>query len=90
MVECHLAKVDVEGSNPFSRSAMVEGGAPVPLLPSSSPQTVGRDGRTASALNAAVNFLRFRLVMVHASRIIALEGVSTKAGEVHHNACITC
>ena len=23
MVECHLAKVDVEGSNPFSRSEIV-------------------------------------------------------------------
>ena len=26
MVECHLAKVDVEGSNPFSRSAIAQGG----------------------------------------------------------------
>ena len=24
MVECHLAKVDVEGSNPFSRSTFLE------------------------------------------------------------------
>ena len=29
MVECNLAKVDVEGSNPFSRSAESEQNQPV-------------------------------------------------------------
>ena len=31
LVECNLAKVDVEGSNPFARSNEVKAGEPLPI-----------------------------------------------------------
>ena len=70
MVECHLAKVDVEGSNPFSRSKKSEVKRPVRGAPSTGFFMLSTD---------AVHFAVHLMAISNITRLDAPEGTRLTA-----------
>src|ERR1700731_277155 len=92
VVECHLAKVDVEGSNPFSRSGFLgfstTGGTLGRFRPTPLPTPRGRlPGGDPVHLSDGVSLLRVarrRVMVVHLLRLVAADRARDHRGEADH------